>query len=304
MNLSPRPYTGDTDLKKIKTLLTEGRLSGLPGYIHIGDIDWWIYYDPHNEGHSEVIWLWEDEAGTLLGWLWINVARYNYSMAVHPSVRGGQVEAAMIDWADTRLSPAAEAAQKPVTAEFISTNDKSCIALLEQRGYTIEQATMVGFEQYLDSTLPEPSLPDGFTFLDAMEEAYAEKRADVHFNSFNPSRMTADYYRSFMLAPGYDPTLDVVIIAPDGRFAAFAMAWIDPVTKIGNFEPVGTRNEFQRRGLGRAALYEGMRRMRDRGMKTAIVGTGATNAGNIAFYESAGFSQVERRSNFLKPPSS
>ena len=104
-----------------------------------------------------------------------------------------------------------------------------------------------------------------------------------------------------MQAPGYDPALDVVTVAPDGRFASFAMAWIDPATRIGNFEPVGTRNEFQRRGLGRATLHEGLRRLRASGMDIAIVGTNADNPGNITFYEKAGFRLFERLLAFKKP---
>src|SRR3990172_9133365 len=66
MTIQPHPYTGANDLKKIKALLTEGWQSGLPGYIHIGDIDWWIYYDPRHKDHHHVIWLWEDKGGRLL----------------------------------------------------------------------------------------------------------------------------------------------------------------------------------------------------------------------------------------------
>jgi mycothiol synthase len=95
-----------------------------------------------------------------------------------------------------------------------------------------------------------------------------------------------------MTAPDYQPELDVVVVAPDSRFASFAMCWIDPETDIGSFEPVGTRDEFQRRGLGRATMLEGMRRMKARGMTVATVLTWTKDAGNVAFYESLGFEQT------------
>jgi ribosomal protein S18 acetylase RimI-like enzyme len=112
-----------------------------------------------------------------------------------------------------------------------------------------------------------------------MRLEYAENRASAHANSFNPSKMTPDYYRGFMQAPGYDPDLDTVVVAPDGRFAAFTMGWIDPANRVGTFEPVGTHREFQRRGLGKAALLEGMRRLQARDMM-ATVGCHAHNPGN------------------------
>jgi GNAT superfamily N-acetyltransferase len=101
--------------------------------------------------------------------------------------------------------------------------------------------------------------------------------------------MTTEKFRSLMRAPDYDPEMDVVIVASDGRFAAFALGWIDLVSKVGVFEPVGTRTEFQRLGLGKAALWEAMRRMKVRGIEMATVRTTASLPGVIPFYQAAGF---------------
>jgi mycothiol synthase len=158
----------------------------------------------------------------------------------------------------------------------------------------------VCFTQPLNGSLPAPELPDGFRFVPAMLYEDADQRADVHYNAFNPSRMTGDFYRRFMTAPGYNPELDIVTVAPDGRFASFAMGWIDPANKLSVFEPVGTRSEFQHKGLGKATLREGLRRLKARGVETATVCAHATNASNIAFYESAGFKLVNRVYGYSK----
>jgi hypothetical protein len=42
-----------------------------------------------------------------------------------------------------------------------------------------------------------------------------------------------DYARMTKL-PGYDPDLDVVAVAPDGRIAAFVNGWLDPENRIGD----------------------------------------------------------------------
>jgi len=78
-------------------------------------------------------------------------------------------------------------------------------------------------------------------------------------------------YQQLMQAPGYTIELDLVAVAPDGRFGAFAMGWIDPVNKVGQFEPVGTAPDSRRMGLGRAVLLEGMRRMKVRGAESVMV---------------------------------
>jgi GNAT superfamily N-acetyltransferase len=90
--------------------------------------------------------------------------------------------------------------------------------------------------------------------------------------------------------PDYDPELDVVVVAPDGRFAAFAVGWTDPASKMGLFEPVGTRREYQRLGLGKIALWEAMRLMQARGMGAATVRTSPSLPGVVPFYQAAGFS--------------
>jgi ribosomal protein S18 acetylase RimI-like enzyme len=139
--------------------------------------------------------------------------------------------------------------------------------------------------------LPAPVLPEGFHFLERMTIEQADLRADVHFDAFSPgSKMTGERYRHFMTtAPLYDPELDITTMGPDGRFASFAMGWIDAPNKLSQFEPVGTRHEWHRRGLGRAALHEGLRRLKARGVETALVETEADDEGNIAFYQDAGF---------------
>jgi ribosomal protein S18 acetylase RimI-like enzyme len=78
--------------------------------------------------------------------------------------------------------------------------------------------------------------------------------------------------------------LDLVAIATSGEVAAFTTIWYDDVTRCGYFEPVGTKPEHHRRGLARALLSEGMRRLKEMGATRAIVGGEAPRAN--ALYQS------------------
>jgi predicted acetyltransferase len=75
------------------------------------------------------------------------------------------------------------------------------------------------------------------------------------------------------------------------HLAAFLIYWIDPVSKSGLFEPVGSHQDFQRQGLTRALMYEGMRRMVAHGMTKAIVKhqPAQQNPAAAALYRSVGF---------------
>jgi ribosomal protein S18 acetylase RimI-like enzyme len=299
-HLQARPYVDLDDLARIKALNREGRrFNPLSSYLHNGDLDWWLFYGDRNENWSEMIWLWEDQARTLVGWVMLRPKKAQIEMAVRPSLRGGEVEDRMLAWSEARLNSYSHPRQQSITT-FAFVDEAERIALLHQRAYQDGDDELAFFAQALTDELPAPVLPDGYHFLDAMRPELAAPRAAVHFDAFTPSKMTTEAYINVMTAPHYDPTLDVVIVAPDGTFAAFAMTWADSETGIGYFEPVGTRRDCQRRGLGRAALYEGMRRLRARGMKLATVFSHTYDVGNLAFYQAAGFNRVNTVRRYTK----
>ncbi|MCU0282244.1 MAG: GNAT family N-acetyltransferase, partial [Acidimicrobiia bacterium] len=70
--------------------------------------------------------------------------------------------------------------------------------------------------------------------------------------------------------------------------------------RIGDLGPVGARPAYRRRGLTRAVLLEGLRRMRARGMDRACVSTGVTNTAARALYESAGFTAVNQYLDYAR----
>jgi ribosomal protein S18 acetylase RimI-like enzyme len=112
-----------------------------------------------------------------------------------------------------------------------------------------------------------------------------------------------DYCRRtlrFMRSPVYRPKLDIVAAAPDGRIAAFCIAWLDTTNRVGLFEPVGVHPDFQRRGLGKAVVLEGLRRMQTNGMDQATVCSLWHSPAAQALYESAGFRTVDRLQAYKK----
>ena len=95
---------------------------------------------------------------------------------------------------------------------------------------------------------------------------------------------------------------EIVVVAPDGCFAAFLIYWVDPISRSGLFEPVGCHKDFQRLCLTRALMYEGMRRMISHGMTMAIVlhQPEQENPASAALYRSVDFSLLYTISNYQK----
>ena len=70
----------------------------------------------------------------------------------------------------------------------------------------------------------------------------------------------------------YDPGLDLAVLASDGSVAGYALCWGDPVTRIGLVEPVRVEDEHAGRGLAKAMVGAGLRRLADRGATSLRIG--------------------------------
>ena len=191
----------------------------------------------------------------------------------------------MLTWAEARLA-AARTGRPGAYATFVHEGDRPRRALLAQHGYSPAGAWLY-LQRSLAGPVPVPELPAGFSVRAVQGASDAPARAAVLAAAFGAEPQPARY-EQFMHAPGYNPDLDVVAMAPDGQFGAFALGWSDPVTKVGEFEPVGTAPQFRRLGLGRAVLYEGMRRLQAHGAEQVIVIVEAAEQAAVALYASVG----------------
>ena len=80
--------------------------------------------------------------------------------------------------------------------------------------------------------------------------------------------------------------LKIAVAAPNGDFAAFCGMFYEPTGKFACVEPVATTPEYRRKGLGKAAVLEGIRRCASLGAEVAYVGS------DQAFYQALGFYKV------------
>lgn len=88
----------------------------------------------------------------------------------------------------------------------------------------------------------------------------------------------------------YDPTLDLAVEDGDGTVAGYALFWFDPVTGVGLLEPMRVEDDFQRRGLARMLLTDGLDRLARTGARRLKVGFESDAA--RALYLGAGFVQT------------
>lgn len=174
---------------------------------------------------------------------------------------------------------------------------------LHALGYRPDAHEGVLFEYDLQGDVPEAICEEGFRVCDC-QAVPIRARIDAHLEAWNAlghiglpdarSSFDAEVYARVRSSPGYDPSLDLVVMAPDGRIAGTGIAWLDRTTQAAAFEPIGVAPAYRGRRLTRLMMHEALRRLRAAGAVVARVGTAHFNTSAIAAYSAAGFRLVGR----------
>jgi mycothiol synthase len=287
-----RAYRGEADYQRIGELLVETR--ALTHTYRNWDIVRLDAFRFGRYGHQEIsgerTWevdfhLWETESGKLVGVVHPE-ARNHIWLEVHPGYR--QLEEEMLEWAEqhhAEIRPP-HARSWPLDT-FVYERDEERAALLAQRGYENLSLDGVDLRRSLEEPIPEPRLPEGY----AIRALRREDEADVAaLTGVTNLVFRTDFTREGMWVCMGAPTphAELAVVAPDGTFASFCTIWLDEGNRVGGFEPVGTHPAYRRRGLGRAMMYEALRRLRAWGATAAELGTGY-HAPAVHFYKALGF---------------
>lgn len=179
-------------------------------------------------------------------------------------------------------------------------SDQERIEILDKSGF----GTTKHFEPILTCDLTEVATshaPDGFT-LRHVEEADLERRVALHSAAWAPaSGFNMDrYLKVRAITEVFDPDLDIVAVADDGTFASYTIAWQDPLSLIGSFEPFGTHPGYRGTGVSKAVIHEGFRRLVRKGMQHARIYTAGFNHQAAKLYRNCGFVQVDVNRTMIK----
>ena len=298
MHLQARPYRDPVDLAAMRQLLMAGTQAHIAAsYMHPGYLDWDTHCPPDEQENRRNLYLWErvdTTPPTLAAWamFWRNEGTFD--LFVSPAVHGTPLHALVMDeyvaWAEAR---ARAGGLNQIAPFWALAYDEVLVRLMQERGFAIVPVDLPAplFERPLDD-LPTIPLPAGFTVQGVNNLDDGRLRAAVTHGAFRPHGDWETYaaeYQQFIGSAVYDGERDLFVRSPDGRGASACTIWFDPVNRIGLFEPVATHPAFQGKGLGKAVMAEGLRRMRAAGMQRAVVGFDPNNAAARALYTSMGF---------------
>lgn len=291
MKLSKRMYQGEEDYWRLRAFLRE--LFVLNDYQElswqVARLDYWRFFgNEHIEYYDlrKAICLWETDDGRIAAFI-TPESRGNAYLQVHPDFRSLELEIDMLEAAEKHLAEA-HGEQKQVTVWAHQTDELRQQAL-QERGYRHGDWPEHQFRRCLDIDIPEVKPAQGYSIRVLGDASELPARSWLSWRVFHPDEPDENYqgwqwYPSIQRCPLYRRDLDLVAVAPDDELAAFTTVWYDDVTRTGYFEPVGTSSDHQRRGLGKAIMTEGLRRLKHMGAIYATV-AGYSEAA-IALYSS------------------
>jgi ribosomal protein S18 acetylase RimI-like enzyme len=302
LGITSRPFVGRADLRAMGAAMSAAwrgpRRPLVPGTV--GDIEWWTAGGGPDADWPSRVRVWERDGG-LIAWGWFNPPG-GLDWFVGDGLRADEermVRTEILEWLADRARAVrpAEAADAgdgdgPIELETWAGEGWSEEPILRERGWRPTETTLSQYVQPLDVELDPPRVPDGYSLRHLRGPAEFAARVEAHRAAFAPSKLTVEKYA---LLPGlahYRVEHDLVVEAADGSIAAFAICWLDRDGSIGEFEPVGTHPDHQRRGLGRAIMRGGLRLMREAGLRDAVVFSLAANTASETLYRSAGFERV------------
>jgi len=299
MKLTLRMYQDENDYWRIREFLRE--VFQLNGRRELSwqayRFDYWRWHGIENMGHGSLetdVFIWETPDGQIAAVL-NREGRGQVSLQVHPALRTPELEGQMLVVAEEHLA-ARDSKGRQKLAVWTHERDELRQDILRRRGYTRGDEPEYQRRRPVSVPLPDVPVAAGYTVRALGDVEELPSRSFLSWKAFHPNEPDDRYegwewYHNIQRAPLYRRDLDIVAVAPDGEFASFCTVWFDDVTRAGAFEPVGTVPAHRRRGLGKAVMCEGLRRLERMGATMAYVGSYSPEA--HALYASVGFTEYD-----------
>lgn len=266
--------SGPEYLTLVTRLLQRARLAHPEaGQWEAADLQWWWRLPRRSDEIGQLFWL--DDDGPVAAAVLTNWRDRGWSL--DPIVVPGSAVPLATVW--TRALEALGSLGIDSVVVLVRDDDGELRHLLAETGFTAtderDGTTWMRAEDRPDRVAPA----DGFALVDRVVAASRPHPMRQRNGEAVELRL-----RQCSL---YDPELDLALETAKGDVAGYALFWFDPVTEVGLVEPMRVEDAYQRRGLARALLTEGLARLAARGARRLKVGY-VTEAAR-ALYVGAGF---------------
>jgi predicted N-acetyltransferase YhbS len=261
-------------LRLATALLQRARLADAEaGIWEAADLQWWWRTPRRSDTLPQRFWV--DDDGPVAA---VVLTEWRHAWGCEPLLVPGSSAPALADVWASALDAIDELSAGTVVEVSARDDDGALLALLEASGFVAGPAYG---ETWLDpserpGTAPPPP---GFAIVDRLRE-----RERPHPMRHRNGPAVEARLRECSL---YDPELDLAVLSPDGEHAGYALFWHDAATGVGLLEPMRVEDAYQRRGLARALVADGIARLAQRGARRIKVSYASDAARRL--YTGAGF---------------
>jgi len=293
MDISQRSCVEETDVRLMEDLARQT----LAANLHVTDLPYRFSSGALDDPENTRLWFTSD--GRLAAWAVLQVPFWTLDYVCLPEAEA-DLHAGILAWADRRAREILNTIQgHPCWFANVFSGQANRIRDLEAAGYKwqgdVGEDSLAKMLMLRASQMPvkvyQP--PAGFIVrpLAGMDEVPGY--VALHRAAFRSTTMTEEWRARTLQHPDYQPDLDIVVEAPDGRLAAFCICWFDAGSHVGRVEPLGCHQDFLRFALGRVALSEGLRRLQDRGAQEIYVETDRERNTALRLYEFFDFQVIQ-----------
>lgn len=221
---------------------------------------------------------------------------------IHPAYRSEALEDEIFACAEEHLAVREENHSLRLVT-LVDMDDELRQKVLDARGYFNRDNLVNHWYRNLDQPLPDVPVAEGYKVRSMGDTSEYDARSLASWRAFHPGEPdegagSGDWFANMQFAPLYRRDLDMVAEAPNGEIAAFSTIWYDDFTRNGVCVVVGTAPDHQRKGLGKAVITEGLRRVKKMG-GLRVFANGFDEPAN-ALYRSALGSRIKAQGWGLK----
>ncbi|TFG29499.1 GNAT family N-acetyltransferase [Candidatus Thorarchaeota archaeon] len=246
---------------------------------------------PYKDAEDEYVKIWEEEKTGIVA-VTISKPCGEFRIFIHPEFRN--FEETLVEALETQFKEMKKNDTKTKMYFIVEAGDTLRERLLENCGY--ENKGVCEHNRILphDYNVPQYTLPEDYTIRHVDIEKDFENYRAVQGSVFSHCGefMTLEAAKIYSEADFYHSERDIVVVAPDGSFAAFATGRMDPISKLAEVEPVGVHPNHRRKGLGKAIVLECIRRLQKHGAIAIVILGAASTEEATRLYDSLGFSRT------------
>ncbi|MCA9936122.1 MAG: GNAT family N-acetyltransferase [Ardenticatenaceae bacterium] len=240
---------------------------------HVARLDYWRWHYIKTCNIVEAVGngmaFWENADGEMIAAL-NHLGGSELRLHVHPHFRSAKLENEMLSYAEENFYAQTEDGRRYIYMPIFE-DDTQRQEIAQSRGYEKRSGWGHHYRRDLDSPIPDVPIPSGYAIRSMGGADEFPARSWASWRAFHNDEPDENYdgdyswYANLQSAPLYRRDLDVVAAAPDGRIAAFCTSFYDDYTRSAVTVLVGTAFEYWRRGLAKAVMTEGLRRLREMG---------------------------------------